>query len=158
MSRFYDLDSTRATHQEYWWGNRSPLVIIGWILKWCRVRIPGSTDDPNVDSTLSFVTESLPSDVDASFQVLAFELASLGFHSPVDHVIYDPSTDTTICWATYLHSSGQHFVRIHRRMSPKLPRLSRAVFPIFFTEFSDGTFRASSSGKPDVLAPESVRS
>ena len=32
MSEFYDIDSSRVTHREYWWGSPTPLVLIGWII------------------------------------------------------------------------------------------------------------------------------
>ena len=63
MSTFYEIDSRRFTHKEYWWGNPSPLVLIGWILKWMRIRIPGSTDDSNVDSILLFEVDQFPDEI-----------------------------------------------------------------------------------------------
>ena len=55
MNQFYDIDSTRWTLREYWWGNPSPMVLVGWMLKWLRVRIPASCDDPNVESLTGFL-------------------------------------------------------------------------------------------------------
>src|SRR5258708_23984786 len=85
MSNFYLIDSTRVSHREYWWGTRSPLVLIGWLLKWLHVRIPGSTDDPNVESTIPFVVEALPAEAARRFDPIAAELAGLGFFDPVYH-------------------------------------------------------------------------
>src|SRR5512142_1059436 len=104
---FYDIDSTRVTHREYWWGSRSPLVLIGWLIKWLHIRIPSSSDDPNVDSTSPFVSEALPAEIAAVFAPLAAELDTMGFHDPVDHVIYDAGTRTWTYWATFAHDSGQ---------------------------------------------------
>ena len=157
MSEFYEIDSTRVSHREYWWGTKSPLVIIGWILKWLRVRIPSSTDDPNVDSTLPFTTSGLPDTISARFLPLAMEFSALGFHSPIYHVITDPGTRTTVYWATFLHSSGQHFARIHHRVWQQANSSDRGVFALFFTPFADGTFLVSSSGKPDLDTPASVQ-
>jgi Zn-dependent protease len=156
MSHFYEIDSTRVSHKEYWWGTRSPFVLIGWILKWLRIRIPSSSDDPNVDSTLPHCVQSLPNDVSLSFQPLMGELVELGFHSPVFHLIYDPGTQTTVHWATFLHSPGSCCARIHNRRWEKAPKSSRALFAVLFTGFNDGTFLVSSSGKPDMDAPASV--
>ena len=116
MSQFYEIDSTRVSHREYWWGTKSPLVIIGWLIKWLRIRIPNSSDDPNTESTLPFVVESLPLEIAAGFQSLANELAGLGFFDPVYHVIHDAGTRTTVYWATFRHESGNHFARIHQRI------------------------------------------
>ena len=147
MNQIYAIDSTRISHREYWWGTKSPLVIIGWITKWLRIRIPGSTDDPNFESTTPCVVEALPEDVMARFQPLGAELAALGFYDVAYHCFRDPGTQTTICWATFLHDSGTHFARIHQRIWGQSQKVSRALFPMFFTEFTDGTFFVSSSGK-----------
>ncbi len=157
MSEFYDIDSTRVTHREYWWGSKSPLVLIGWIIKWLRVRIPSSSDDPNVDSTLPFVTEELPPEIESEFAPLTAELNALGFSDPVYHVIYDAGTRTRVYWATFRHSSGRHFARIHHRVWHQAQQAHRGLFPMFFTEFADGTFLVSSAGKPDMAAPDTVR-
>ena len=157
MSEFYDIDSTRVSHLEYWWGTQSPLVLVGWVTKWLRVRIPSSTDDPNVDSTLPFVCAGLPPDIQASFEPLAAQITALGFVEPVYHVISDAGTQTKTYWATFRHPNGQYLARIHRRVWQKAPKASRALFPQFMTAFADGTFLVSSAGKPDTAAPESVQ-
>jgi hypothetical protein len=48
MSTFYAIDSAKISHREYWWGTRSPAVLIGWLVKWLRIRLPSSTDDPKL--------------------------------------------------------------------------------------------------------------
>src|SRR5881409_2451211 len=100
MSQFYQVDSTKISLREYWWGSQSPLVIIAWILKWLRVRIPISTDDANTDSTLPFIAAALPPDIERMFEPLTQQLAQLGFHEPVFHIIYDAGSSTTLYWAT----------------------------------------------------------
>ena len=157
MNAFYEIDSTRVSHREYWWGTKSRLVVIGWLLKWLRIRIPSSTDDPNVESTLPFVIPVLPPEVIAKFQPIATDLAGLGFTDPVFHVFHDSGTRTTIYWATYRHSSGWHFARIHHRVWQQTRSVSRGLFPMFFTPFADGTFLVSSAGKPDLAAPDAVQ-
>jgi len=81
-------------------------VLIPWLLKWLRVRIPFSTDDPNTESTTPFLVETLPADVTLRFEPLSLELSTLGFLDPIYHVFQDPGTSTTIFWATFRHSSG----------------------------------------------------
>lgn len=157
MNQIYAIDSTRISHREYWWGTKSPLVLIGWFTKWFRIRIPGSTDDPNFESTVPCAVESLPSEVLERFQPLGAELAALGFYDVAYHCFRDAGTQTTIYWATFLHESGTHFARIHQRLWGQSQKVSRALFPMFFTEFTDGTFLVSSSGKPDTLTPDTVR-
>lgn len=156
MSQFYEIDSTKVSHREYWWGSKSPLVLIGWMLKWLRVRIPGSSDDPNTESTLPFVIEQLPPEAEADFAALTAELNELGFGDPVYHAIHDAGTRTTVRWATFRHGTGQCFARIHQRIWQQANKSNRGLFPMFFTEFTDGTFFVSSAGKPDMTSPPTV--
>ena len=157
MEKFYRIDSTRASVLEYIWWHKSPLVIIPLMMKWLRVATPCSSDDPNTESTRPFVVESLPSDIAASFAPLTEQFTGLGFIDPVFHVIADPGTRATIYWATFRHESGNYFARIHRRIWQQTANPNRALFPLFFTAFTDGTFLVSSSGKPDMAAPKTVQ-
>ena len=157
MSEFYEIDSTHVSVREYWWGNKSPLVIIAWILKVLRVRIPSSSDDPNTDSTAPFIIETLPPDVMKRFESLTSDITTLGFQNPIFHQIHDPGSRTTVFWATFRHESGKHFARIHNRVWHQTQKADRGLFPMFFTEFTEGTFLVSSAGKPDFAAPDSVQ-
>jgi Zn-dependent protease len=156
MSEFYAIDSSRVSLREYWWGAKSPLVFFSWMLKWFRARIPSSSDDPNVDSILPFQVEGLPPEMVVKFEPLSANLAALGFSDPVFHLINDPGTRTTVYWSTFRHVSGQHFARIHHRIWQQAQKSDRGLFPMFITEFTDGTFLVSSAGKPDMAAPKSV--
>ncbi len=156
MSTFYAIDSTRVSHREYLWGNPSPLVLLGWLTKWLRIRIPSSTDDPNTGSTYPFIVAALPDDVALRFQSTTGALEQLGFLDPVYHVIQDPGSSATIYWLTMRHSSGQHFARIHRRIWHQAQKHDRGKFVQFFTSFMDGTFAVSTSGKPDLDTPPTV--
>ena len=157
MSQFYEIDSTHVSLREYWWGSKSPLVVIGWLLKLLRIRIPSSSDDPNTDSTLPFVVESLPPEIAVGFEPLTHELTALGFLDPVYHVIHDPGTRTTVYWATFRHESERCFARIHQRIWQQAAKSNRGLFPMFFTAFTDGYFLVSSAGKPDMAAPSAVQ-
>lgn len=156
MSEFYEINSTSVSHRELWWWSKSPLVLLGWIIKWLRIRVPCSSDDPNVESTLPFVTEVLPPQVRLKFDPLIAELEGLGFCEPVYHVIEDAGTRTTVYWASFLHNSGKHFARILHRVWQQAQKSDRGLFPMFFTAFTDGTFLVSSAGKPDMAAPKTV--
>jgi hypothetical protein len=157
MSQFYEIDSARVSLREYWWGSKSPLVVIGWLLKLLRIRIPSSSDDPNTDSTLPFVVEFLPSEITVDFEPLTNEFTALGFSDPVYHVIFDPGTRTTVYWATFRHESGKCFARIHQRIWQQAAKSNRGLSPMFFTAFTDGTFLISSAAKPDMAAPPTVQ-
>ncbi|HXI68723.1 MAG TPA: hypothetical protein VNN22_00020 [Verrucomicrobiae bacterium] len=157
MNTFYEIDSTKVSHLEYWWGTKSPLVFIGWLVKWLHIRIPSSTDDPNSASTLPFIVESLPVEIATGFEPVTKELTGLGFLDPVYHLIHDPGTRTTVYWATFRHESGNYFARIHQRFWQQSQKPDRGLFLMFFTPFADGSFFVSSSGKPDMAAPDNVQ-
>jgi Zn-dependent protease len=156
---FYEIDSTRATLEEYRWGTPLILMPLAILAKVLRIRMPGFSDDPNVDLLQPFRVprESLPQEVQTQFAPLEDQLRACGFVDPVYYAIHDPLTQTRICQATYRHTSGQTLAKLqHRRWSqPNRPR--EALFAVFITSFADDTFLVSSSGKPDMLAPPSYR-
>ncbi len=158
MPTCYEIDSSRASLKEYSWGSKNPIVLlISIVIKLLRIRIPGSSDDPNIDSTLGCVVESLPTDVSERFAPIVSELSSLGFYDPTFHFMEDLGTQTRLYWATLRHTSGQHIARVHYRYWGKAQNHDRGTFPLFITAFVDGTFLVSSSGKPDVAAPKTVQ-
>jgi Zn-dependent protease len=156
---FYKLDSTRVTLKEYWWGTPNPLVIFGWLAKWLRIKLPGSVDDPNVESLEPFrvAPADLPEEARAKFHAVHEELAACGFHSPVCYRIHDAVHQTDIYQAVYLHEAGQAFARVHHRVwsFPKPPR--EYFFPTFVSSFTDGSYLVTTAGKPDMLAPPSCQ-
>lgn len=155
MSEFYDIDSTKVSHREYW-EETKVLALLGWTLKWLRVRMPCSTDDPNVDSTLPFVVATLPESVAEQFKPQLAALTALGFHRPVCHHLHDPGTQTTWYWVTFLHTSGIHYAGIHLRHWDRAANVKRRPFVIFHTGFVDTTFLVTSGGKPDLAMPAGV--
>ena len=93
---FYKIDSRRFSFREYWWGMPNPLVVLVWLLKFLRIRLPASVDDPNVESLEPFrvTPDQLPDEVRGKFHAFHEELCSLGFHSPV---CYNMSLKADIC-------------------------------------------------------------
>jgi Zn-dependent protease len=156
MNQFYQIDSTRVSLREYLWWHKSPLVIFSLLHKWLHLPTPCSSDDPNTESTRPFIVESLPPEITAGFAPLTDQFTALGFSDPVFHVFPDPGTRATIYWATFRHESGRYFARLHRRIWRATANPNRALFPLFFTAFTDGTFLISSAGKPDMAAPQTV--
>ena len=110
---FYKLDSTRLKLKEYWWGSPNPLVIFGWMAKWLRIRLPGSVDDPNVESLEPFRTQpaDLPKEARAKFHDVHEELAACGFRSPVCYWIHDPDRSLRAARIPHLRSSGRRPAR-----------------------------------------------
>ncbi|MEQ2008178.1 MAG: site-2 protease family protein [Limisphaerales bacterium] len=152
---FYRLDSTRITLREYWWGTKNPFaLLLAVVLKLLRVRIPGSSDDPNVEALTPFEVsaDQIPAEIRERFQPLTGELTTLGFGFPLYHSIYDRVHQTRIYWASFAHASGKAWARIHHRIwtQPQPPRVY--LFPMFLTALADGQFLVSSSaGKLDML-------
>jgi Zn-dependent protease len=159
MNTFYKIDSTRVSIREYWWENKSPLIVIAILLKWLRIRLPSSTDDPPTESLAPFqVPEtSLPDEVRAAFQPMIFELANAGFHSAVFHAIPDPRHSTQIYFASFCHNTGQAVARIHYRIWHTGQSVRKRLHSTFVTEFTDGTVLVSTSGRPDLAAPPNHR-
>lgn len=156
MQRFYDIDSRKLSLREYWGGSKSPVFLIACLFKWLGVRMPCSFDDPNTESTVPFIVNKLPDEVNEDFLPVSDQLNRLGFVDAVPYIIHDPGTQTTIYWLTYRHKSGKHFARIHQRYWHQAIRSNRGLFPIFFTHFTDGTYLVSSGGKQDILSPPTV--
>lgn len=154
---FYKINSSRVTLREYWWGTPNPLVILGWLAKWLRVRLPGSVDDPNVESLEPFRAppDNWPEAVRQKFESAHVELDALGFHTPVCYHIHDGANQTDIYQAVYLHRTGQAAARVHCRIWHLTRPPKEYFFTTFLSRFSGGTYLATSSGKPDMLAPPS---
>lgn len=95
---FYKIDSTRFSFREYWWNNRSPLVLVAWLIKLLHILLPCSSDDPTVDSLLPFEVglEVFPEAVRERLQPLTDELAACGFQSPIYYAIDDNLHSTKI--------------------------------------------------------------
>lgn len=148
MSQFYQVDSRKVSLKDLWWG---------WAAKLLRIRIKCSIDDPNVDSTLQFLFTGLPSDIETLFAPLMQEIGQLGFFDPIFHIIYDGGTSTTWYWATFRHTSGQHFARIHHRVWSRATPLKPVAVPMFMTRFADGSFLVSSAAGADFAAPDTVQ-
>lgn len=155
MGTFYDCNSARISLREYWWGTKSPAVIVGWISKWLGVRIPSSTDDPNVETLAPFEIprEQLPEELASQVAALEGDFHALGFHTAVCHLIRDAETHTVILMITLRHESGTVLGRVFHRdwRMPHPPRIYLA--PQFITVFEDGSYLVSSALKPDMLAP-----
>ena len=155
---FYKIDSSRVSFREYWWGTRSPLVLIGWLVKVLHIPLPSSTDDPPVDSLHPFevASETLPEAVCERLQPVMDELAACGFHSPVCYAIEDAFHATKIYRIMLCHESERAVACVHYRIWGYQHPPKHVLFPMFLTEFNDGTFLVSSAGKADLDAPASV--
>src|SRR5690348_14919692 len=89
----YKVDSSHAGFGELWRDTRGPSVVITWISKLLRARLPGSVNDPNVESLRPFElpVSSLPADIAARIAPMLREWSFVGFDAsrPVCHAIVD---------------------------------------------------------------------
>jgi Zn-dependent protease len=154
---FYAINSSAVTLREYWWGTKSPAILAAALLKLLRVKVPSATDDPNVESLEPFEVEaaSVPERVTAHLEPLMHELEGLGFGSPMFHVIEDDLHHVQTYLATFVHSSGRVWARVHNRVWAVKTPPKDVLFVEFVTPFSDGRFLWSLSSKPDLAAPPS---
>lgn len=157
---FYKLNSANASIREFMWDSPyNPLAIpAAAIIKLFRIQLPSSTDDPPVKLLAPFAIplDEMPDDVLDEFRPLISELKKLGFANPICHAIHDGHHRATIHWVTMRHESGRAFVRCQRRIWKAPNREKKKLFLTFVTPFTDGTYLASTSGKPDMLWPSVV--
>jgi Zn-dependent protease len=155
---FYKLVSHRVSLREFWWGcNGNPLTfLIALVVKLLRINIPGSTDDPNVESMQPFEIppSQIPADIRTQMQPLLAELQSMGFHSPVFHFIRDGLHNTKTCLVTGASRDGNTLGRVHLRIWSQPHPAKIYVFPEFITALTDGAFLWSLASKPDMTAPD----
>jgi Zn-dependent protease len=158
MPTYYEVDLRNAQRKEFAFGvpwHRMPLIAL---MKFLGARFQGTTDDPPVESLIPFEVgpETLPPVLQVLFAPLAEELASLGFQPLLHHDIPYPRHATHSHWATFLHSSGKAWARIHCRIWTGEGPERIFLFPMFFSALDDGSFFVSSAGKQDMLMPEGV--
>ncbi len=154
MPQAFQLNAARVTTREFLFENPRLLLPIIWLIKLLRLRVPGSTDDPAIDSPESFVVEEtdLPDDVRAAFAPDLAELRRRGFDIAVFHHIPLPHVVTTIDRATVTDGSGT-VARLQRRFwaAQNKTRDTRQ----FETEFTDGRRIITFAGTRDMLTPDS---
>jgi Zn-dependent protease len=159
MRTYYDVDLRHAKLREFAFGTPFYMMPLVALVKFAGFRFPGSTDDPPVEALAPFEVDeaALPEDIRAKFEPLTRELAALGFREPIFHSIPYALHATRSYWATFLHPSGQAWARIHCRIWSGEGKDRVFLFPMFFTEFDDGSFLITSAGKPDMVMPEGAR-
>jgi Zn-dependent protease len=151
---YYAIDSRRVTLREYWWGSRAS-VLSAAILKLIRIRIPSATDDPNVESLLPFELPAgdVPGIVVQRFAPMLQQLKTLGFHSPIWHVIEDDLYTVRTYLATLQGDTGRVWARVHHRVWSGVTPPRTKLYCELVSEVAGGTFLWSLSSKADLAAP-----
>src|SRR6476661_4099442 len=118
---FYKLDSTRVTFRELRYeGNLLKAGFGALLLKVFRMKITGSTDDPPVQSLEPFEVTELPEEIRQRFDLLAAELAHLGFEGRLLHAIDDSFHWTRTYLASFRDTAQRAVARIHHRIWTKV--------------------------------------
>jgi Zn-dependent protease len=153
---FYRVDSRRVTLREHWQSNPTS-VLSALLLKLTRVRVSGATDDPCVKTLAPFEVgpHEVPGVVAQRLTLPIHQLTSLGFRSPLWHVIQDDIQNATTILATLVHSSGRAWARVHCRIWNGNTPPSTKVFVEILSETAPGRFLWTLSGKADLAAPTS---
>jgi Zn-dependent protease len=157
---FYRVDATRVSLREYWWGTKSPMVLLALLLlKVFRLRLPSSPDDPCVDSLAPFEVDAggMPADVLTHMGKASSDLETLGFHSPVYHDIDDAFNATRTYLASYSHPTVPVVARLHMRVWSATAPAKVRFWCEYITAFKDGGYLWTMSSKADLMAPPSCR-
>src|SRR6476646_8474158 len=138
---FYAIDSRRVTLREYWWGSRIG-VIAAAILKLLRIRVPSATDDANVESLGAFERPAgdVPGIVVQRFAPLLQQLKTLGFHSPIWHVIEDDLHTVRTYLATLQGDTGRVWARVHHKVWNGVTPPRTKLYCELVSEMAGGTF------------------
>lgn len=154
----YRVDSSRATFAELWRDVRSPLVLIVWLTKLLRVKLPGSINDPNVEALEPFEIEvaEIPENVRATMEPLLAELARLGFMPATFWAIADPLHLSRLDRATLVRADGNAIARVNMRVEGRVKPKTH-LFVDFLTEFADGSFVWSTSARAYLNAPATMK-
>ncbi len=156
--QYYRVDSSRNTYAELWRDNRSPAVLIAWLSKLLRIKLPGTVNDLNVVSLRPFlvnvrtVQETLPSDVQQKFQPVMRELKGLGFGKAIFFAIDDQFHHSRTWQIALLSRDGRSIARINHRVEG--PAYSKKhFFTEFLSKLSGNRFLYASSARAQLLVP-----
>lgn len=157
----YKVDSSRASFGELWRDTRGPSVLITWISKLLRARLPGSVNDPNVESLRPFEVpfSSLPADVAARIGPMLRECSFVGFDGsrPVCHAIVDLFNNSRCYTVALSRADGRAVARVVLRMEGARVPPKTHFYCDMLSELSDGTFVWSTAAKASLDAPPGFR-
>ena len=157
VGSFYRVDSSRASFGELRRDAGSLIAAMFlWVSKLARIKLPGSVNDPNVESLEPYGVDpqSIPSDVVARITEMAGQLRPAGFEPVGWYAIIDLFHVTRLYFALLAHPSGATAARVMYRTegTASTPKVHAHVD--FFTALSDGQFLWSTSAKAYLDAPQ----
>jgi len=159
--RFYRVNSSKSSYTELWRDTRSPAVLIAWIAKILRLKLPGSVNDPNVVSLRPFVVRTedvptiVPDDVIQKMAPMLRELTELGFGKPLYFWIDDRFHISRTAQVVLLHREGRSVARVtHRAEGAGYHK--HHFFCEFLSALSDKRILQSSSARAQEFVPDAV--
>ena len=157
----YKVNSSRASFGELWRDTRGPSVLITWISKLLRARLPGSVNDPNVESLRPFEVpfSSLPADVAARIGPMLREWSFVGFDDsrPVCHAVVDLFNNSRCYTVALPRADGRACARVVLRMEGARVPPKTHFYCDVLSELSDGSFVWSTAARASLDAPPGFR-
>ncbi len=155
---YFKLDYSRATMKEHLFEYPilAPILIpVALVNRVFRFSTGGSTDDPPVRKLqlCEISNDQIPEFHRNKLDPIVRNVVDLGFKQAFTYLIEDPLHTTTSVWMTFVHPDGNSFARVQCRQWRGNPVQDRGCYPVFVTEFRDGTFLASTAAPPDLIAP-----
>ena len=152
----YKVDSSRSGFGEMWRDMRSPSVVIAWVTKLMRVRLPGTVNEPNVESLAPFAVEyaDLPADVRERFEPKLRELRAFGFDAAAPQAwrVVDLFNNSRTSIAALGRDDGRAVARLHYRAEGTGNPPKIHCFCDLLSEFAGGRF-VQTSGARATLKP-----
>lgn len=157
----YKVDSSRATFGELRRDTKSIFgaVIIG-ISKLLRVRLPGSVNDPNVQSLRPFEVAAveLPQDVRDRMAPALRDLAGVGFdvERPICHAIVDLFNNSRLYVVAVPREDGRALGRVFVRTEGASVPPKTHFYTDLLTGLGDGRFVWTTGAKATCKAPDGI--
>ncbi|MEA2709394.1 MAG: hypothetical protein QOF78_1995, partial [Phycisphaerales bacterium] len=149
------VDSSRATFAELWRDASPATVGIAWLLKILRQRLPGSVNDPNVESLAPFeiAEAALAPEVRAAMEPALREMFVLGFDLVAVHEIIDLFNQSRSRIATLARGDGSAIGRVWYRTEGGGNPPKTHFYCDFLTAFGDGSFVWSTAARSVLESP-----
>lgn len=157
----YKVDSRRASYGEL---RRDAGMLPGaaiaiFITKALRVRLPGTTNDPNVEklSPFQIAPSSLPADIAARMEPMVRGFETVGFKrdDSIGHQIIDHFNNSKSWIVTMSRDDGGAIARVHVRTEGiHVPKTH--FYCDILTETTDGRYLWSTSAKAPQDAPPGI--
>ncbi len=156
---FLKTDSSNVSFREYFYeGNilLKPIIfLIACVSKYLRVRIPGSPDFPAVEQLAAFEVpfEALPIDLLETLMPEVERLSAARFQVCKAYAINDVTHNTRYASVVMLSENNETVAWVRDRRWPQLPRASRFVRTLLYTEGVDGRKVFTTNSLRDLLDP-----